>query len=114
MTVLEEINLMTNEDIQIYQNNKKNEKLQKINEKNKRILMYKSYIQDYIKFDGIYGKNNLLTLKKQKNSVDISGLMLYTMVRCDEKLDDIIADDIAQYILDCDYQEFSIFINNLH
>lgn len=113
MTILKDIDLMSNEDIEYYENEKKNEELQKINEENKRILMYQSYIQDYIKIDGIFGKNNLLTLKKQKNNVDISGLMLYTMVRCDEKLDDIIADDIAQYILNCDYQEFSNFINNL-
>ena len=59
MTFQEEIDLMNNEDRLYYEKQKKIEEIEKINKQNDNIEMYKSYIVDYIKIDGIFGKNNM-------------------------------------------------------
>ena len=86
------------------------------NEKQKKqeiIDMYNSYIVDYIKFEGLFGKINLYELKKAKNSVDLSGLMMYVMVKCNENPNYETSDNIAKYIIDQPDKEFRIFINNI-
>ena len=80
---------------------------------NNYIKLYQNYIKNYIKIDGLYGKNNLFKLKKKKDLVDLSGLMMYTMISIDENPDIEKADKIAEYILNYDFNKFYEFINNI-